>query len=214
MNNTLIQQALDWRYATKKFDPSKKITKLDWETLKASLRQTPSSYGLQPFKFLVIENPELREKLKEASWGQTQVTDSSHYVVFLYREKLSTQDIQRYIERIAQVRAIPTESLQGFKDMMVSNLVDGPRAATIDSWAQRQAYIAMGFLMETAALLNIDACPMEGFDPAAYDKILNLEGTGWKSVSTVALGYRHSEDPMQHLKKVRFADEDLIEYIK
>ncbi len=209
-----IKSALDWRYAVKKFETTKKISPADWQVLAASLRQAPSSYGLQPFKFLVIEKPELREKLKEVSWNQTQVTDASHYVVFLYREKLSTQDVQRYIDRIAEVRGIPKESLDGFKDMMVGNLVQGPRSATIDQWAQRQAYIAMGFLVETAALLNIDACPMEGFDPAAYDQLLKLEGTGWKSVATVALGYRHSEDPMQHLKKVRFADEELIEYVK
>ncbi|MNK11970.1 putative NAD(P)H nitroreductase YfkO [compost metagenome] len=214
MNHSTINEALNWRYATKKFDTSKKISALDWKVLQNALTMAPSSYGLQPFKFFVVENPEVREKLKASSWNQGQVTDASHYVVFAAKEKLDEEFIQKYINRIAEVRGVSQESLDGFKSSMVEALIKGPCAKTIDSWAQRQAYISMGFLMETAALLNIDACPMEGFDPQSYDKILNLEGTGWKTVSTVALGYRHPDDAYQNLKKVRFSDETLIEYVK
>ncbi|MNT66033.1 Major NAD(P)H-flavin oxidoreductase [compost metagenome] len=98
--------------------------------------------------------------------------------------------------------------------MMLENLVNGPRAQTIGAWAQRQTYIAMGTVLETAALMKIDACPMEGFDPSAYDQILGLEGSGWKTVATVALGYRHPEDAYQNLKKVRFNDDQIMTYVK
>jgi nitroreductase len=142
------------------------------------------------------------------------VTDSSHLVVFLYKEKMDADHIQKHISRVAEVRGLPESALEGYKTMMLQNLVENPTKNDMGAWAQRQAYIAMGFLMETAALLKIDACPMEGFDSRAYDKILELEGTGWRSVATVALGYRHPEDAMQNSKKVRFSNEDLIKYIR
>ncbi|MFV3410091.1 NAD(P)H-dependent oxidoreductase [Bdellovibrio bacteriovorus] len=213
MTHKTIQDALEWRYATKKFDATKKISDVDWTTLRNSLTLAPSSYGVQPWKFLVIENPEVRNQLKPVSWNQTQVTDASHYVVFLYKEKMDADFVQKFINRVAEVRSAPLEALDGYKNMLVENLVKAPEEK-IRVWSQRQAYIAMGFLLQTAALLKIDATPMEGFDPAAYDKILGLEGTGWKSVATVALGYRHQEDALQNQKKVRFAEDDLIQYIK
>ncbi|KHD89395.1 MAG: nitroreductase [Bdellovibrio sp. ArHS] len=213
MTHTTIKEALDWRYATKRYDPTKKISAKDWDILKDSLQLAPSSYGIQPWKFLVIENPDLREKLKAVSWNQTQVTEASHYVVFLYKEEVDEAYIQKYIDRIAEVRAVPSASLDGYKNMMIENLAKAPDEK-IRVWSQRQAYIAMGFLLETAAMLKIDATPMEGFDPTAYDQILGLEGTGWKSVATVALGYRHPEDSFQNLKKVRFAEDSIIQYVK
>ena len=213
-NHSEIKEALNWRYAVKKFDATKKISQEDWKVLADSLTLAPSSYGLQPYKFLVVENPEIREKLKAVSWNQTQVTDASHYVVMLYKEKLDVDHIQKYIDNVAHVRGISKDTLDGYKNMMIENLVKGPQSAKIDTWAAKQVYITMGTLLETAALLKVDACPMEGLDPAAYDKILGLEGSGWKTVATVALGYRHAEDAFQNLKKVRFADEHLINYVK
>lgn len=213
MNQNAIKEALEWRYATKKYDPSRKISDADWKVLVDSLTMAPSSYGVQPWKFLVIDNPEIRQKLKPVSWNQSQVTDASHYVVFLYKEKIDADFVQKFIDRTAEVRQAPKESLDGFKNMLIENLVKAPEER-IRTWSQRQAYIAMGFLLQSAALLKIDATPMEGFDPSAYDKILNLEGSGWRSVATVALGYRHSEDSFQHLKKVRFTEEDLLTYVR
>lgn len=213
MKNTQIKEALEWRYATKKYDSTKKITREDWETLKSALQFAPSAYGVQPWKFLVIENPEVREKLKAASWNQTQVTDASHFVVFLHKTEVDVPFIDQYIQRMSEVRQAPLESLAGFKNMLVENLAKAPEEK-IHAWAQRQAYIAMGFLLQTAALLKIDATPMEGLDPSAYDKILGLEGSGWKTVATVALGYRHPEDTYQNLKKVRFAEDTVIQYVK
>ncbi|WP_413575276.1 NAD(P)H-dependent oxidoreductase [Bdellovibrio sp. HCB290] len=213
MANKQIQEALEWRYAVKKFDPTKKISEKDLNTLLESLKLAPSSYGIQPWKFLVVENPEVREELKPVSWNQSQVTDASHQIVLLYRDTIDEAFVQKYIERIAEVRGVDLPSLQGFKDMMINNIVKAPEEK-IRVWSQRQAYIAMGFLLETAALLKIDATPMEGFSASDYDRILKLDGTGWKSIATVTLGYRHSEDSFQNLKKVRFADDALIEYVK
>lgn len=214
MNHNEIKSALDWRYATKRFSADKKIPEADWQVLQEALVKAPSSYGLQPWKFLVVQNPEIREKLKPVSWNQTQVTDASHYVVFLYKEKLDVEHIEKYIHRLVEVRQVSEESVAGYKDMMITNLVKGPRSQTIDVWAQRQSYIAMVFLMETAALLKIDSCPLEGIEPKEYDKILNLEGTGWKTIAAVALGYRHDEDKYQSTPKVRFPAENVVKLIR
>lgn len=213
MQNSDIKQALDWRYATKKYDATKKISTQDWQTLTDALTLAPSSYGLQPWKFLIIENPQVREKLKAVSWNQTQVTDASHFVVFLARDTVDTTFVQNYINRVAEVRGLPTDALDGYKNMMIENVAKAPEEQT-RQWAKRQTYIAMGFLLETAALLKVDATPMEGLDPKAYDKILELEGSGWNTTVAVALGYRHAEDVTQNFKKVRFSNDTLIEYVK
>lgn len=213
MSQISIQEALNWRYAVKKFNPAAKISDSDWKTLTQSLVMAPSSYGLQPFKFVVIENPKVREKLKAVSWNQTQVTEASHFVVFLYKDAVDEHFIQNYVNRVAQIRGTSLESLEGYKAQMIQKIAQAPEEKT-RVWAQRQVYIAMGFLLETAALLKIDATPMEGLDPSAYDNILGLEGSGWKTVASVALGYRHSDDAYQTLKKVRSTEDSIIEYVK
>lgn len=212
MNHSDITQALNWRYATKRFDSAKKIPAADWEVLQKSLVMAPSSYGLQPWKFLIVQNPEIRVQLKAQSWNQSQVTDCSHYVVLTTKSTMTVDDIDRYIRRIVEVRGVAVESLEGFKKGMVGDLVNGARSQVIPGWSQRQAYIAMGFVLETAALLKIDACPMEGLDASAYDRILGLEGSSFRTVAAVALGYRHAEDPLATFKKVRFADEHVVEF--
>lgn len=209
--NQEIESALDWRYAAKKYDASRKISAADWKTIELSLKKAPSSYGLQPFKFLVIEDQALREKLRAQAWNQTQVTDAAKLVVVLAKERVDEKHIQDYIDNIAKVRGISGESLNGFKDMMLSRAV-GLSDEDAITWNQRQAYIALGFALETAALLKIDATPMEGFDPAAFDKILELEGSGWKSVVVAAFGYRHAEDATQNFKKVRREDAHIVQY--
>ncbi len=213
MNTTELLSALEWRYATKKFDATQKIPAEEWKALEQSLVMAPSSYGLQPWKFIVVQNPEVREKLKAASWNQTQVTDASHLVVLATKEKITEEDVQEFMNLNATVRGIPVENLKGYQDMIIGDLVKGPRSAIIGSWAQRQAYIAMGFVMESAAMLKIDTCPLEGLDPAAYDQILDLQGSGYKTVAAVALGYRHADDGYAKAKKVRFAKEKVIQYI-
>ncbi len=208
-----IIQALNWRYATKVFDTSKKIAEKDWKTLENALQLAPSSYGLQPWRFIVVQNSELRKKLRAVAWNQSQITDASHLVVFATREKIDEAFVQSYIDKIAEIRGVPKDSLDGFKGAMVGDVVNGPRASSAKTWTQRQAYIAIGFLLETAALLHIDACPMEGFSAAEFDKLLKLEGTGWGSVAVVTLGYRSEKDQLAKAKKVRFEKSQIIQVI-
>jgi nitroreductase len=205
-----ILEKLQWRYAVKKFDPSKKISEADWFVLEESLRLAPSSYGLQPWKFIVVQDPKIRAALTPVSWNQTQVEDCSHYVVLATLTKIEVAYVEKFVAKIAQVRELDVASLENYKNLMVSDLVNGPRSAIVQWWSQRQSYIAMGMLMETAALLDIDACPLEGIEPAAYDRILQLEGSGYAAVAAVALGYRSLEDKYQLLKKVRFDCDDVI----
>ncbi len=210
MNNQLIEESLNWRYATKKFDPTKKISDKDFKTLKDSLILTPTSYGLQLLKFIIVQNPQTREALKKVSWNQSQVTDCSHFVVFTARDSITEADVDRLIKRQSEIRDLPLENLAGFKDMMMNNLVLKPHPDPL-TWTKKQTYIAMGFLLETAALLKIDSVPMEGLDPLAYDEILNLNGTGYKTAMAVALGYRSADDKYQFMKKVRLKESDLLE---
>lgn len=211
-NDVLLAQ-MNWRYACKKFDSTKKVREADWNILVESLRLSASSYGLQPWKFLLIENAEIRKKLLPLSWGQTPVTEASHFLVFTYKEKLDEAYIDRHVDQMVKVRSVERTSLDRMKTMLMGDLVKGPRSATIDTWAQRQVYIAMGSFLLTAALMEIDTLPMEGLDPAGYDKVLNLEGSGYKTVAAMACGYRTQDDKYQTIKKVRFDQADILQKI-
>lgn len=208
---SLLQQ-LNWRYATKKFDPSKKISAADWAVLEQALVLTPSSYGLQPWKFIVVTDPALKTKLRPASWNQSQVEECSHLVVLTAKQDITEADVDRFIARIAEVRGVTAESLAGYKDYMVGDLVKGPRHAIIHEWAARQTYIALGNLMTSAALLGVDACPFEGIEPAKYDEILGLKGTGYATISACPLGYRAADDKYANAPKVRFEAKDVVEH--
>ncbi len=204
---------LNWRYATKMFDSTKKLAQKDWLVLEESLRLSPSSYGLQPWKFLVVQNKDLRAKLKEVSWNQTQVVDCSHYVVFTTLKTVTKENVDEFVADIAKQRGVTVESLQGYRNAIIGDIVEGPRNEIAQSWAQRQSYIAMGNLMNAAAQMRIDTCPLEGLDPSAYDKILNLENTEYATVAAVAVGYRHVDDKYKDIKKVRFAKDRVIQFI-
>lgn len=208
--NESINEALNWRYATKLFSKDKKISQADWHLVEESLRLSPSSYGLQPWKFIVVSDEKIRQSLREVSWNQSQVTDASHYVVFTALNILDENYVAKYIDSMANQRSIGRENLAGLEKMINSDLVNGPRSKTIGHWAQRQAYIAMGQVMFSAALQKIDSCPLEGLDPAAYDKILGLEGSQYSTVAAVAFGYRSQEDKYQDFKKVRFERNEVI----
>src|SRR3989338_155882 len=212
VDNQVIHEHLNWRYACKTFDPSKKIREQDWNVLSESLRLAASSYGLQPWKFLVIQDPEIRKQLLPLSWGQTPVTDASHFVVLTYKEKMDENHIDKFIHTMATTRGLDPATLAGFKKMMMGDLVTGPRSESVSTWAQRQTYIAMCSFLTTAALMEIDTLPMEGLDPIAYDKVLGLTGTGYKTVAAIAAGYRAADDKYQTLKKVRFDSSDVIQY--
>jgi nitroreductase len=207
--NTLIDQ-LNWRYATKVFDPARKIPADLWQQLESALILTPSSFGLQPYKFVVVTDPALKAKLKPASWNQGQVEDCSHLVVFLAQDDMSEANIDEYLARIAEVRGVSTESLAGYRSFMVGDLVQGARHAVIQEWAARQSYIALGNFMTSAAVLGVDTCPMEGIVPAQYDEILGLAGSGYHTVVACPAGYRSESDKYATLAKVRYAKERLI----
>jgi len=207
---SLLEQ-LNWRYATKQFDSAKKIPADLWTTLEKVLVLSPSSYGLQPYRFLVIENPSLRAALRPHSWGQSQITDASHLVVFARKLKVTEQDIAAFLELTARIRGIAASSLNGYRDLMVGDLVKGPRSSWVAEWTARQAYIAFGNLMTSAALLGIDACPLEGLDPAKYDEVLGLQSQGIATVCACALGYRSADDKYALLPKVRFPASELIQ---
>ncbi len=209
-----LQAAFQWRYAVKKFDSSQKIMAEEWSILEDALLFSPSSYGLQPWKFLVVENLELRKQLMAASWNQSQVVDASHYVVFTTLKNVTEDYLNSYLEQMATTRGVELAKFDGLRKVMMGDLVNGPRAQVIGHWAQKQAYIAMGNLMQAAALLKIDSCPLEGIDPSAYDKLLKLNDTPYTAVAAVALGYRSSEDKYQHMKKVRFPKDKIIQIIK
>ena len=208
---SLLHQ-LTWRYATKKFDPLKKISATDWAVLEQALVLTPSSYGLQPWKFIVVTDPALKTRLRPASWNQSQVEDCSHLVVFTAKKDITEADLDRFIARTAEVRGATVESLAGYKGYMVGDLVKGPRHAFIHEWAARQTYIALGNLMTAAAMLGVDACPFEGIEPAKYDEILGLVDTGYATVAACPLGYRSADDKYASAPKVRFEAKDVIDH--
>ena len=210
--DTLLHQ-LQWRYATKAFDPAKKIGDADWSALEEALVLSPSSYGMQPYRFLVITDSATRESLVPASWNQRQPADCSHYVVFAVRTTNTVGDVDEYMARIAEVRGGTAEALGGFKKMLISDVVDGERGKAAAEWAARQAYIALGYFMTAAALLGIDTCPMEGFVPARYDEILGLPEQGLTAAVACAAGYRSAGDKYASLPKVRFPASKLIIHI-
>ncbi|MCB1024104.1 MAG: NAD(P)H-dependent oxidoreductase [Acidobacteria bacterium] len=212
-NAELIEQ-LKWRYAVKVFDREKKISDEDWQALEDTLVLAPSSYGLQPWKYYVISDPETRQKLLPCSFHQKQTVDCSHLVVIAARKDTCPNDIEKYIERIIEVRGTPPEELEAMKNVMIGMRKAAADAGVINEWAARQCFISLGFLMTAAAIRGIDTCPMEGFVPEEYDRILNIAEDGYFSVVVCALGYRHEErDWLGKLPKVRFEKEDVIKQI-
>ncbi|MEQ1859058.1 MAG: NAD(P)H-dependent oxidoreductase [Chthoniobacteraceae bacterium] len=208
-NDTLLAQ-LQWRYATKMFDASKKIADADWAALEQSLILTPSSYGAQPYRFVVITDAVTKEALVPFSWKQRQPADCSHYVVFAAREANTEADVDHYLARIAEVRGIAVESQAGFKKMLMSDIVNGERGRIALEWATRQAYIALGNFMTAAAMLGIDTCPMEGIQPDKYDELLGLPARGFRTVVGCAAGYRAEGDKYAAMPKVRMPADELI----
>jgi len=206
-----LLESLHWRYAVKAFDPERTIPAELWSTLEESLVLTPSSYGLQPWKFLVIQDQALRQELRPHSWNQAQITDCSHLVVLLSKRTITAADADRLIEATAGARGLEASSLDGYRKLIQIDLIDGPRSQIIERWSSNQVYIALGNLMTAAALLSIDTCAIEGFSPPDYDRILNLESSDYRSSVVCALGYRSPEDKYASLAKVRYSAADLIE---
>jgi nitroreductase len=206
----LLVDALNWRYATKKFDPAKKIADDVWNALEQSLVLAPSSIGLQPWKFFVVTDRAVKTQLMEASYRQPQVADCSHFVALSARRDIDAEHVERHIGRMAEVTGVAPESLAKFRTMTMRNLDKARAAGTLDMWQEHQIYIALGQFMVSAALVGVDTCPMEGIEPGKYDEILGLAGSNYSTVVACAAGYRLPDDKYANIKKVRFKAEDVI----
>jgi nitroreductase len=209
MNKQLIE-ALEWRYACKKFDTDKRISDTDLDTILDSIQLTPSSYGLQPIKVLLIETKELREQIKPIAWNQAQVVDASHLLVFCHYTALSESYVDQHVSLMANTRNLPIEKLQGFGTHVKSSIATMD-ADHVNQWTGKQTYIALGQVLLSCALLKIDATPMEGFDRKALDELLDLSKDGLSASLLCPIGYRHAEDPYITLKKVRKTKDALFE---
>lgn len=210
MKNVLDK--LNWRYATKVFNPSKKVSKEDLNILLEAARLSASSYGLQPYHFFVIENNDVRSKLREVSWNQSQITDASYLLVLANKPTFDDSLVDNYIDNVIETRGVSKKDLEGYSQMMKGALLDLPDAQK-NSWTSDQTYIALGNLMTIAAEMEIDTCPMEGFDKAQYNEILGLNDKNLSASVVLAVGYRADDDQTQNYPKVRYSKEQIITHI-
>jgi nitroreductase len=191
-----------WRYATKKFDSSKKISETNLAELKEAVRLSTSSYGLQPYTVFIIENPELRAQIQPVAWGQSQILEASHLFVFASKTSIRPEDIDKHLQNICQTRSLPEGAMNAYGDFMKAKL-NTLTAEQIAVWTSKQTYLALGNLINAAADLKIDATPMEGFEPEKVNAILGLDKMGLHASLMATVGYRHEEDANQHAKKAR-----------
>lgn len=210
MKNVLDK--LNWRYATKKFDSSKKVSEKDLNTLLDAAQLTASSYGLQPYRFFVIENSDIRSKLRKASWDQPQITDASYVLVLANKATFDESLVDNYIDNLIETRGVTKKDVEDYSQMMKGALL-GLTDAQKKSWTSNQAYIALGNLLTIAAEMEIDTCPMEGFDNEQYNEILGLNDKNLNAAVVLAIGYRSDEDQTQKYPKVRYSKEKLITHI-
>ncbi len=204
-----IISKLNTRYATKVFDPSKKVSEPEMEKLLEAIRLSASSFGLQPYTILVVEDPKIRAELRKSARDQAQITDASALLVFAVKYEANGKTVDEYVDLMAETRKLSKDTLAGYGDRIKQSL-QKMTPEMLDSWVSKQAYIALGFGLVSAAVLGIDTCPMEGFSPAEFDKILDINKLGLKSKVLLAVGYRSQEDKYQHLAKVRQKKEDLF----
>ncbi|MCK7559020.1 NAD(P)H-dependent oxidoreductase [Chitinophaga sedimenti] len=207
-----ILEKLSWRYATKKFDPVKKMSAAQLDRILRATNLSASSYGLQPYKVIVVNDPVIREQLKAVSNNQSQITDASHLVIFARVDELADTHIDDYVKLTASTRNVETDALEGFAAMMKGQIqkMEQEKAAV---WTSKQAYIALGTLLTACAVEGIDTCPMEGFNATAYDEILGLKERNLRTVVLAAVGFRAADDIYQHKKKVRKPLEDFVEIV-
>lgn len=213
ISSSSVVDALNWRYATKQFDPERKIPADTWADIEKSLVLTPSSFGLQPWKFIVVDDPAVREAILPNAWNQRQVVDCSHLVVIAAVTDLGEDEINQLIEVSAQQRGVDPDTLDGYREMMIGMIVKGMDAEARRNWAVRQGHIALGNLMTVAAMLQVDACPMEGFVPAEVDKILGLPERGLTAALLCPLGYRAADDKYAAAPKIRYSTDELVERV-
>jgi nitroreductase len=207
--STSIVDALKWRCAVKKYDATKKISASNWQLLEDALQLSPSSFGMQPYRFVIVTDQKLKDELTPACFNQTQISTCSHFVVFARTNDVSVETVDQYLALIAKTRNVPLDSLQFHGDMM-RNYVKSQTPEKLADWAAKQAYIALGVLMTAASALKIDNSPMEGIVPAEVDRILKLQEKGCSSLFACALGYRAEDDKYAQLAKVRFPQKELF----
>ena len=203
-----LLERLNWRYAVKQFDAQRVIPHDVWQAIERGLILSPSSFGLQPWRFIVVTSPEVKRQLPPISWNQTQPMECSHMVVLAARRSLDAQYVDHFLQSVADTRGVPPDSLTGYRHVIMKS-VDQPDAALMN-WNARQVYIALGQLMTAAAMVGVDSCPMEGLDMAAYDRVLELTDTPYTTVVGCALGYRSSTDKYASAAKVRFPASEMI----
>jgi nitroreductase len=208
---SLIQK-LNWRYATKAFDKKRKLSEEQVKDLVEAFRLAPSSYGLQPSKLVLVTNEDLRQKLCEASWNQSQITDASHMFVLCRENKIDEEYINKYIQDIGKIRGMSDMTvLDDYKKIMTLNVVPRPDQ---ESWMAKQTYIALGFMIALCAEMDVDSCPMEGFDPVAYDKMLGLTEKGLTACAVLTVGYRSVDDTTANYTKVRKSSDAIFVEVK
>jgi nitroreductase len=197
-----LLNALKWRYATKKFDTNKFISSSDIEKIKEGFNLSASSYGLQPVQLLLVHNKAIQKELVPMSMNQLQVEQASHVAVFCVKTSLDEDYVIEYFNRIKALRQTPDAILAPFR----THIIDSFGAKSTDEivlWGAKQAYLAMGNLLAVCADLNIDACPMEGFEPEKFDTYFDLKAKGLRSVLIMPMGYRAEDDPFGAMEKVR-----------
>ena len=204
-----IIEALNWRYATKKFDKNKKISKEDLDNILEALRLSPSSYGLQPWKFIIVNNEELRMKVRSIAYDQSQITDASQIIIFAHKKNIDNNLVDEYLKFISKEKNIDITNLDGLGNMIKGSF-NNKSMDSLRSWAACQLYLAVGNLLTSCAVSSIDACPMEGFDNSKLDALLGLDALGLESKVIVPIGYRSEEDKASTSKKIRFPKEEVF----
>lgn len=208
-----ILNALNWRYGVKKFDTSKKLSDEMIATIIESARLAPSSAGVEPWKFIIVKNPELRQKISEVGYGQDKITNSPYLVVIASRTD-SKNLADEVVDRTSKIQGVSKEDLEPLKQMVIGSIGASWRSPeALQGWLDGQTYIPLGFMLQTAAMLGVDAGPMQGFDASKVDEILGLKEKNLHAVSMVAFGYRSEDDEYAKMPKVRREFEDVIEII-
>lgn len=207
MNDMTVIEQLQWRYAVKKFDPAARLDATTVELLLEATRLAPSAYGMQPYRVILVENPVVRKALVGPANGQTKVAEASHIIVFAVLSNIEASTVDAYVKRMLATRDAPPQSLAGFAGML-HEFVTSQSSAELEHWATHQAYLATGVLLMSCAAFGVDACPMEGFDPAAFDEVLQLPERNLRTKVIVALGRRDLNDPYATYPKVRVAADE------
>jgi nitroreductase len=212
MKNKEIIKALNWRYATKVYDPTKIVSEEDLHTILESARLSPSSIGAEMWKFIVVKNKETREKIKVVGYNQPQITDASHLIILTYRTDVVENLTKEKIERTAKIQNVDENKLEELKSFLENSVTQKIQGGNLEDWIKSQVYIPLGIMIETAALLEIDSCPMEGFESEKVDEILGLVEKNLKSITMLPIGYR-GDDPTSVRPKVRRDFDDVVEFI-